>query len=252
MPYQIKVAHDKQFAVPADDWMFSGNTLETYEHYVIRPFLEAVRGRDTVLDVGSNIGLYSILAAPYARRVIALDASALNAKLVLVNAKLNGIFNVEAYPVAVSDRVGMATFGQANSTNKVMAQQEITIETIDSVDAVLSMPLDLVLPGIRVDVLKIDVEGREYAAMVGAQKILSQLPVVFSEYSHNFIKSGCGVDGAEYLNLFFSKGYTATVLYRDMTQEFVGGSADMVQERWQRYIEANITHLDLKFSPPGM
>ena len=252
MSYQIKIAHDRQFAVPADDWMFAGNTLETYERYVISPFLEAVRGRDTVLDVGSNVGLYSILAAPHVRRVIALDASTQNAKLVLINAKLNGIFNVEAYPVAVSDKVGMATFGQSDSTNKVMSQHEVTIDTIDSIDAALAMPLDLVLPGIRIDVFKIDVEGREYAAMIGAQKILSQLPVVFSEYSHSFIKHGCGVDGVDYLNLFFARGYTATILYRDMTQEFVGSSTDIVQERWQRYIDANITHLDLKFNPPGM
>ena len=250
MPYDIRAWRGIQLAIPADDWMYAGDIIDTYEAYVFEPFLKAVRGRETVLDVGANIGMYSMLAAPHVQNVVALDASPDNAKLILANARLNGLTNISVYPVAVSNQTGMATFTREASTNKVMAPHHIDTLSIDSIDVALALPIDTLLPHIRVDVMKIDVEGREYAAMLGAQKILAQKPIVFSEYSHNFIKGGCGVEGVDYLDLYFSRGYTATILYRDMTQEHAATAA-AVQERWQRYMDAGITHIDLMFNPPA-
>ena len=249
MALEIRSGRGSQMAIPAGEWVYAGDTLNTYEAYVLKPFLEAVRGQETVLDVGANIGLYSVLASPHVQNVVALEASPENAKLIVANARLNGLANITVYPVAVSNQTGMATFQRQEATNKVMSPQHIDISSIDNVDVALALPIDVLLPNIKVDVLKIDVEGREYAAMLGARRLLAQNPIVFSEYSHNFIKSGCGVDGSDYLNLYFSRGYTAVILYRDMTQETVSNAA-MVQERWQRYMEENITHLDLQFVPP--
>jgi FkbM family methyltransferase len=231
--------------------MFAGESLQTYELYVLSPFLEAVEARHTLLDVGANIGIYSVVASPHVKRVIALDASPQNVKLIIANAKINNISNLTAYPVAVSDQIALATFDCQESTNKVMFPREINTSTIGDIDVALALPIDVLLPNLRVDVLKIDVEGREYAALNGALRILDQKPIVFSEYSPDFIKFGCGVEGAAYLGLYFSRGYSATILHRNMTREDVGQNPDLIQERWQRYMSENVTHLDLRFNPPN-
>jgi FkbM family methyltransferase len=251
MSYEVKTGQGFQFLVPSADWMFAGEALQTYELYVISPFIEAVKDRHTVLDVGANIGIYAVVASPHAKRVIALDASPQNVKLIIANAALNNISNITAYPVAVSDRISLATFDCQESTNKVMFPRKINVSTIGDIDVALALPIDVLLPNLRVDVLKIDVEGREYAALNGALRILDQNPIVFSEYSPDFIKFGCDVEGTDYLRLYFSRGYSATILHRDMSREDVGQSADMIQERWQRYMSEKVTHLDLRFNPPN-
>jgi FkbM family methyltransferase len=236
-----------RIAIPEGDRLQGSIVVEgTYEPYLLEPFREMCVGK-RVLDIGANVGVFTVAAGLVTKeRVIALDASPENAKLIAVNAALNGLDNVLVLPVAVSDRMEMATFLHCQETNKVIHPLELTIETLPIVDVVLALPLDDVVPS-PVDIVKIDIEGREYRALLGADQILAAHPVMFVEFSPNFIRDGSGVEYPALLALFFDRGYRATILHRDMTREEVGQSSSRLFDAWTAYMQKGATHLDLMF-----
>lgn len=236
-----------RFAYPADDWMLKHIAAgQEYEPYVLDAFLETVGGK-SVLDIGANIGIFSVLAAKRGASVVAVEAAPENAKLLTINLGLNGVTTATVYPVALSDHLGMATFARLPGSNKVVRPYDITPDTIDQIEVTMGMPLDLITDR-RFDVVKIDVEGREYACLSGARRLLEQRPMIFTEYSPQFIKDGCGVEGETYLRLFLDLGYRPTILHRDMTREECV-DLQRIQHRWEEYMSRNVTHLDLMLHP---
>lgn len=60
-----------------------------YEKQERKLFCAAVHSGDTVLDVGANCGIYSLLAAKRGARVFAVEADTVNASLLRHNLALN-------------------------------------------------------------------------------------------------------------------------------------------------------------------
>jgi FkbM family methyltransferase len=235
-----------KIAVPSGDWMLRGlEEGREYEPYVLQAFLEKVTGHN-VLDIGANVGIFTVLAARTAKSVIAVEPSPENAKTIAANVALNGLGNVTIFPAAISDKFEMATFLAEPSSNKVVRPMDIRHDTLSKVDVAMAVPVDALIDR-KIDVVKIDVEGREHACLKGADRLFSMRPAVFTEYSPNFIKDGCGVAGSDYLGLFFSRGYAATILHRDMTRE--AADAALIHSRWQEYMSRQVTHLDLMMRP---
>lgn len=244
----VRQCLDFHLAIPVDDGMFGDIiTSAQYEPYVMVPILEASRGKH-VLDVGANIGIFTVGCAKVAEKVTAIEASVSNAKILCCNLALNNISNVKIYPVAASDSQGLATFRSEMASNKVLHPLQITPENIDDVEIVYTTTLDHLLGGERVDVIKIDIEGREYSALQGAAKIIHQRPVMFIEYSPNFMMHGCGVRPDLFFKDLFAVGYQVTVLHRDMSLEECGQDIAHINNVWDRYIDRGISHLDLRLS----
>lgn len=244
----VRKCYDFSLAVPADDGMFGDIvTSAQYEPYVMAPILEASRGK-RVLDVGANIGIFTIGCAKVATSVIAIEASVSNAKILFCNIALNNISNVTVYPVAASDQQGLATFRSEVASNKVLHPLAITPENIDDVEIIYATTLDHLLGDTPIDVIKIDIEGREYAALQGANKLLHQRPVMFLEYSPNFMMHGCGVEPGAFFQPLFEVGYQVTILHRDMSLEDCGQDIGHINNVWNNYIERGISHLDLRLT----
>ena len=101
--------------------------------------------------------------------------------------KLNELPNVAVRPVGVGAVRTQLTF-ERNSGNVVVKNDDVkegsgSTETIEIVS--LDEDID---PNMRVDFMKIDVEGSDLEALKGARKILSQRPIIDFEL-HNFIFS---------------------------------------------------------------
>ncbi len=129
--------------------------------------LEGLGAGGTAVDLGSNIGLYSL---PFAVKagpeggVLAIDASAAFAAKLAVNARLSGLVNVIQEIVAVGDRVGEVclTPVAGNRGTAVISQQA-------GGTTVAMLPLLHILKrnGIsRIDVMKVDIDGSEEIALV--------------------------------------------------------------------------------------
>lgn len=240
---EILPCYDFQIAIPQGDWMYDDlRSTGEYEPYVIRPFLEKVANRK-VLDVGANVGVFSIAASKTARSVQCVEASPENAKFLACNATMNGADNITIFPVAASDRTGMATFHRSQDSNKTLREIAITPDTIGQIDVVFSTTLDALVD--EADVIKIDIEGREFAALKGAGRLISQRPVAFVEFSPVFMRHGCDVDAETFWTLF--PDYQITILHRDMSQETT--TTDRLMQVWADYMSRNVTHVDLMLTP---
>ncbi|HEY4441812.1 MAG TPA: FkbM family methyltransferase, partial [Candidatus Elarobacter sp.] len=138
----------------------------TLEPGLVAAFRSVLRPGMSVVDVGANLGVYSLHALAgiaLEGRVIAFEPVPRTYEALRRNLKLNGFAEsnvVVTHSKAVSDRTGIATiyYEVGNSGHSTLYQksnvaaQAMTVETVR---------LDDAIPDHRVDVIKIDVEGAE-------------------------------------------------------------------------------------------
>jgi FkbM family methyltransferase len=85
-------------------------TLATKEPETVRWIAEEFRGRDTLFDIGANVGIFAILAAAQNPEgtVVAVEPMAATFARLCENAQLNGLANLRPYCVAVGAENGVA------------------------------------------------------------------------------------------------------------------------------------------------
>jgi FkbM family methyltransferase len=224
---RTQAVHGLDFSVPQADRMYDA----AYEAHVFKEFRERVESGMTVLDVGANIGVFSVHASKRGASVIAVEALASNAKLLLDNAERHNV-NIELHPLAASDRHGYARLVLGESLNAAIGSADGNV--------VATAPLDTLVGGRNIDVLKIDVEGHEYRAILGGWELLKRSkPVVFTEYSPSMQQTNSGVHGMDYLALFLQLGYAVHLLGENGPKMVDPESVDNIWE------SRNTSHLDL-------
>ncbi|MFH8785030.1 FkbM family methyltransferase [Streptomyces roseoverticillatus] len=136
---------------------------------------------DTFVDVGANIGYFSLLAARRvgpAGRVVAIEASPVFHRRVLANARRNACRNVRAVNVAVSDVRRSVRFTLASSRN-MGANSIVPYDgPVESCFEAQALPLTEVLTASEVAgarVIKVDVEGAEGSVVRGMVPLLDRL-----------------------------------------------------------------------------
>jgi FkbM family methyltransferase len=132
--------------------------------------LHALRPSDVFLDIGANVGAYTVLASGAAgARTIAVEALPETFAALTRNIALNDLSGlVRGLNVAVGDRSGTARFSSGHGAmNHVLAHGD----TAASCEVSL-VTLDEALAGQDVTVLKMDIEGYELPALRGARTLL--------------------------------------------------------------------------------
>lgn len=158
-----------------------------YEPHVTRAIATALRPGDTFVDLGSNIGYYSLLAATLvgsSGSVIGFEARPDNVHLARLSVRENGFRNVTLHNLAVSDR---------NSTLKMYAPEHTSLSKVvagtaaldDDYVSIPAVALDDVLADVeRVDLLKMDIDGGEARALAGMSRLLARCrPTLFFEFA---------------------------------------------------------------------
>lgn len=135
---------------------------------------DVLRPGDGFLDVGANVGIYTLLAASCAGRGAALIAvePGKNALLKLrENIALNALTNVSIHPVAVGAEVGEATMTtEQGTTNHIVATSQ---QSFDG-QVVPIATLDIICRRQAPLLAKVDIEGFELEALRGASALLAQ------------------------------------------------------------------------------
>lgn len=160
----------------------------TYEKGTIQLLHQFLKPGSVFLDVGANIGLMSCVAGKRvgeAGKVIAVEANPKTVEILQYNIEINNLQNVEILPVGVSDEVGSALIYENWTVNRGGASLikhadepgiEIRIETLDH----------LYEPEAQLDLVKIDVEGKEPEVIAGGLAwFRKQLPVFIVEVSES-------------------------------------------------------------------
>lgn len=142
---------------------------------------------DTIVDIGANFGVYSLVMAQRAGvsgNVHAFEPGRASLEHLRENCQLNPSLNVEVIPVALSEHAGHlslfhigggpATFSLGGAADDVAEQVQVTTLDAWARDEGLR----------KLDVLKIDVEGHEPKVFMGGAETLSALkPLVMFEVS---------------------------------------------------------------------
>jgi FkbM family methyltransferase len=137
-----------------------------------------------VLDLGAHLGTFSLAAAARGCHVVAVEASPRNAEFLRASARANGFDTLRIVEIAVSDAPGVVRFRPEG------AWGQITEGWSPGVVEVQARPVSQVLRehGLeRVDLVKLDVEGSEIAAIRGMHGLLAgpdAPPVVYESNAH--------------------------------------------------------------------
>jgi len=161
-----------------------------------------------LFDIGASFGVFSLTAAHFGGKSIAVDPSPIAARMINAQVALNGFEEwVRVLPVAVSDKkgdIGMLTSGvfsygyfQATSNRPESELKRTATVTIDDLAQRFGPPTHI----------KIDVEGHELAVLRGARGTLrSSSPLMFVEI-HNVMIAREGGDPVSVLNELDQNGY---------------------------------------------
>lgn len=205
--------------VPAAEWRLTafmaarGNP----EPGLTRRFHEVCRPGSTVVDVGANVGMYTLhgaAAVGLEGAVHAFEPTPDIADLLTDNVQLNGFREsgvVTVHRSAVADEPGeaaLAVYADNNGHNTLYPKAEG-----DHTVAVAVTTLDEALDGARVDVVKIDVEGAELRVLQGMSRVLAASPAVtvFCELAaEHLVRTGSSAE--EFLRRLDDLGWRVQVV----------------------------------------
>jgi FkbM family methyltransferase len=132
------------------------------------------------VDCGANIGLWTLTAAPIAKRVVALEPTPDTAERLRSNIAVSGFSNTVVIEAAVGAAPGRGFLEESHhhNVNRLVSDggREVDVVTLDSIG--------------DVDGIKIDVEGAEVSVLQGAVSSLTCCrPWVMIEFNSEHIGS---------------------------------------------------------------
>ena len=156
---------------------FRASSFESKEPETIA-WIDSFAPGDSLLDIGANIGIYSLYAASKGSAVVALEPDALNYALLNLNVRLNNFGSqLMPYLVAAHNEAKFSDFnissyewgGALNSFDNTLDFAGNSYKSVHS-QGVYGIPLDSFLPQIAFKPahIKIDVDGNENIILRGA------------------------------------------------------------------------------------
>ena len=202
------------FASPGDlavgKFLLSGS----YEPEVVAVFREVLRPGMGVIDLGANIGFFTMLAASIvgpAGSVLALEPNPANARMAEASRRLNGFNHVVVLQAAAGREAGMLALNASFSNGMTSSLDEEVL--LDAVTVGCVAVDQVALGGRRIDLMKIDVEGAEYNALLGSLGLIRRdQPAIVFEFGPGQMPGISGVTGEEMLDWLIHEGYSLDVL----------------------------------------
>jgi FkbM family methyltransferase len=205
-------AQGHQFRVPASDVSFVPHLLthRSWEPHVMRFLTRQLEASHVFVDVGANLGYFTVLCAPMVRRVIAFEPVATNYRYCQANIALNAIENVDLRQCGLWHSDTMLKI--SNDTSSVMTAAVVPSDDAPGGERIHAVALDtlvasgeLELP--RLDVMKMDVEGSEMFALLGMQETIARFrPLIVMEVNRPML-GACGVTVDDVWEFFRSVSY---------------------------------------------
>jgi len=218
----------------------------TYEPGVAGVLTRFVKPGMAVVDIGANIGYFTMLLASLVEPsglVVAVEPNPENIKLLEASRRLNGFDHVLIIQAAAGRQTGLLRLNVSYSNG-------ITGELSDDVDAIFAshpvscVALDRILPkDRRINLIKVDTEGAELNALIGLSETIDRdHPVIVSEFSPGALTGISHSSGPEYLRFLIAKGYRIGVIEQDGSENGFGDDVDGVMGAYSR---SGIDHIDI-------
>ena len=161
-----------------------------YEKNNILLFLNIISSikNPVIFDIGANIGNHTLAFATQASRVLAFEPVPSTYDVLQENILQNGLKNIEAYPVALSNQESMNTIHVVQTGNVgcssfdkdlSRASTPVNVQMVRGDDFLREMMLE------KVDFIKLDIENYEAFALDGLRKTINKfLPIITMEWNH--------------------------------------------------------------------
>lgn len=213
---RIKTKHGFQMILNLQDWIpqdiFITGEFEPTTSTVAKQLLK--RG-DTVVDVGANIGYFSLLFSHCVGakgRVYAFEPVPQLASALLDNASLNRFEQITLSNLALSDHAGESRFYVGPRNNSGLSSLRQPRDSSASLDVKLERFDRLFDPDLDISLVKIDVEGAELAVLRGMNEYLrNRHPNVLVEVTQTFLEE-MGDSAQSLLAYMQNLGYNCYVI----------------------------------------
>lgn len=224
---------------------------DSYEPHVTSVFRARLRPGMHVVDVGANIGYFTMLSASIvgpSGSVLAVEPNAESVKVLEASRRANSFEQVTVLQVAAGRAPGLLVLNPSYSNGMTSAPPDDVSALMRSI-TVPSFQLDDLIPHDRtIDFVKIDVEGAEYNALLGASETLQRChPTVVSEFSPDMMPGISGIDGRGYLRFLLDLGYRMSVV--ELGGELTDCGSD-VEKVMNAYRSSGVDHIDLVLDRP--
>ncbi len=248
----------KLFVMPDDYIGASILSSGVYEHHVTAVLREVLKGGDVFLDLGANLGYFTMLGAKLVGaggKVIAFEPNAQNVQLLSASILLNGFRHVQVQPFAVSDQATILKFITVGSNGGVVTPLSGPVNLRDHAREftclVQSVVLDQVLAHEpRIDVVKMDIEAHEPAALRGMKALIARhRPVILTEFHPSALAGNNPEPPRAYLETLADLGYSLAVIPFDGPLQAPAG-VDGVMAYWEKLSSKDPQiHVDLLARP---
>ncbi len=209
----------------ADKYVSYGCLINDYEPHETRFVREHLKPGQTFVDIGANIGWFTMLAASIVGtdgKVISIEPRGDIYRYLVRSVCENHLDNiVEYHRCALSDKRGYTDIMWAANTDNPGGTHIGTPSSEGfNVERVLTLTLDEVMNERTCDFIKIDVEGAEPLVFAGAAQLLERCsPVILSELFPEQLHTISNSSAREYIALMRKYGYKCYLLEDEVKEE---------------------------------
>ncbi len=237
------------FVSPSDAAVGRHVRVDGYEPEVTAVFRRLLRPGMGVVDIGANIGYFTLLSASLVGAggfVLAIEPNPRNARMLEASRRANGFAHVVVSQTAAGRDTGLLVLHAADSNGTTSAPPEAASALLEA-ETVACTRVDALVPATRrIDLVKADVEGAEYNALLGARALIARdRPVIISEFSPNLMPGISGVSGPAYLDWLSDRGYALAVIAPDGALHEAACAADVMAAHAARGVD----HIDIVATP---
>ena len=195
---------------------FYGHYHERYEADLVQRLLS---GDEVFWDVGANVGYFTLVAATalnHRGRIVAFEPGKNAYARLTENLALNPWRNIQAFPLAVTDREGEAVlhlagdiadssanlYQAATNPGRLRGLPDGGPGPLSSRKSIYPLP----------DLIKLDAEGAELAVLKGAQKLIAESPPLWLMEMEEKNLRAAGASKAAVVQFLTGCGYRAAHL----------------------------------------
>jgi FkbM family methyltransferase len=223
---------------------------DNYERDVTALFRASLRPGMSVVDIGANIGYFTLLAASLVGpqgRVLAIEPNHRNVRLLEASRRANNFRHVTIAQTAAGRETGLLVLNTSYS-NGTTSDLPADLAQFFSAEAVPAMRLDSLLDrDTPVNFIKIDVEGAEFNALLGGEATIRRWrPLLVSEFSPSLMPGISHISGEDYLRWLIGFGYELSVLEQDGSMTRTGDDISAVMHIYRARMS---DHVDIVAHP---
>jgi FkbM family methyltransferase len=253
-PQLVNLEGFKIYARLNDAFVGSGIIrYKSYEANVTREVRSLLKPGHVFIDIGANIGYFTLLAATLVGpqgKVLAFEPNEDNCDLLKTSVRENGFENIEIYPYAVSECEQSLELVVAapHSTGQVCDLAPGASTPAPGFRVVRAVALDDMLTDReRINVVKMDIDGAEPRALWGMERLIRRhRPVMLVEFAPDFLLSISQVTPETFLDQLAGYGYDLVVLDRSSDAKLTPQSKE---EMMAIYARSGTKHIDLVCYP---